>query len=314
MEKLTISSRSPAMIIVAILAFLLTFASTADAGVAEVKKIHGVVDVFHPEARQAQPLAIGNSVDVGDTIRTGRRSRVQLKFIDGSVLNIGSLTKIKVGEYSYDAESKVRKSNIRALRGTVRAAVSKAEDNSSYFRIETPGAVAAVRGTEWTVQVVSPSKSNFYGHSGRVKITNKSDPSKVRYLTVNKFIQVTGNKPPTAPRDMTAGEIKSMKQRTQQSGKAAEQEQGSNGATGTGGVSGAGGNAASAPAADPAQGGGTGSSAGGGGSAAGGATAPNTGRQTGVAAQTTTLQSVTPPITQSTPAAVNTNVNIVIQF
>ncbi len=308
MEKLTISPRSPAMITAAILACLLMFASIADAGVAEVKKTHGVVDVFHTGVRQALPLVVGNSVDVGDTVRTGRRSRVQLKFVDGSVLNIGSLTKIKVGEYSYDAENKVRKSSIRALRGTVRAAVSKAEDNNSYFRIETPGAVAAVRGTEWTVQVVSPTKSNFYGRSGTVKITNKNDPTKFRYLTRNKFVQVTGNRPPSIPRDLTPGEIKSINLSTQQGGKAADKEQSGTGKTKTGGAGKTG--AGNAPAADPAQSGGSSGSGGG----SGGNTGPNTGQKTGVATQAATSQSVTPPITQSTPAAVNTNVNIVIQF
>jgi len=306
MKKLVINPFSPAMLAAAILACLLMFSSLADAGVAEVKKTHGVVDVFHAGARQAQPLVVGNSVEVGDTIRTGRRSRAQLKFVDGSVLNIGSLTKIQVGEFSYNAESKVRKSNIRALRGTVRAAVSKAEDNNSYFRIETPGAVAAVRGTDWTVEVISPTDSRFYGHSGSVKITNKNDPSKVRFLTVNKFIQVTGNKPPTTPRDMTAGEIKAINQNTQQGGAAANQEQGSAGGNkGTGGRG-----AAGAPASDPAQGKGKGVGAG-----AGAGRVPNTGKQqTGVAGKAAALKSVTPPITKSTPAAVNTNVNIVIQF
>jgi len=215
--------------------------------------------------------------------------------------------------HSYDAESKVRKSNIRALRGTVRAAVSKAEDNNSYFRIETPGAVAAVRGTEWTVQVVSPDQSNFFGHSGTVKITNKNNPSKVRYLTVNKFIQVTGNKPPSVPRDLTPAEIKSINLSTQQGGKAANKEPGGAGNKKTGGSGQPG--AGSAPAANPTQGGG----AGGpgkkdGGPAAGGGTAPNTGQKTGGPGQPAALKSVTPPITKSTPAALNTNVNIVIQF
>ncbi len=309
MKKLTITPLSSARMAAAILVCLLMFASSADAGVAEVKKTHGIVDVFHAGARQAQALVVGNSVEVGDTIRTGRRSRTQLKFTDGSVLNIGSLTKIQVGEFSYNAETKVRKSNIRALRGTLRAVVSKAEDNNSYFRIETPGAVAAVRGTEWTVQVVSPTKSNFYGHSGSVKITNKNDPSKVRFLTVNQFIQVTGNKPPTAPRDMTIGEIKSMKLSTQQDGKAADQETSLNGDKKTGGAGGAG--AASAPAADPAAPPG---GAGKGGALAGG-TGLNTGKQqTGVASKIAALKPITPPLTKSTPAAVNTNVNIVIQF
>ena len=311
MEKMTINPSFPAIITTAFLACLLMFASIADAGVAEVKKVHGVVDVFHAGTRVAQPLVVGNSVDVGDTVRTGRRSRVQLKFVDGSVLNIGSLTKIKVGEYSYDAESKVRKSNIRALRGTVRAAVSKAEDNNSYFRIETPGAVAAVRGTEWTVQVVSPDKSNFFGRSGTVKITNKNDPSKFRYLTRNKFIQVTGNKPPSIPRDLTPAEIKSINLSTQQGGNAANKEPGGSGNNNTGGTGPNG--AANAPAADPAQGNGGGAGAGGPGGNS--PAAPNTGRkQGGVAGNTGALKSVTPPITKSTPAAVNTTVNIVIQF
>ncbi|MBL4775418.1 MAG: FecR domain-containing protein, partial [Mariprofundus sp.] len=142
----------------------------AAAGVAEFKKVHGMVDVFHVGERQAVSVTVGDSLAVGDIVRTGKRSRAQLKFADGSVLNIGSLSKIQVGEFSFSADSKVRKTSISDLRGKVRALVTKSTHKDSFFQVKTPGAVAAVRGTDYGVDVISPRETVVVTYSGAVAV------------------------------------------------------------------------------------------------------------------------------------------------
>jgi len=317
--QLALNPFSPAMMAAAILTCLLMFVSIADAGVAEFKKAHGVVDVFHAGERQARPAAVGDTVNVGDTIRTGRRSRAQLKFADGSVLNLGSLTKIQVGEFSYSAESKVRKSSLRQLRGTIRAVVSKAETEDSFYHIETPGAVAAVRGTITGSKMNSPFDTTFYVTKGSIDVYNKRHPKKRRRVSAGQYTRVVGKRLPTPARKMPASFKNKVLSGTSQKAAAANKESGGAGGSGGAGSAGGGtgGGAAGAPAADPAQGGGTGGrgGAGLGGLGGSGSAALNTGKkQAGPGGQGAALKSVTPPITKSTPAAVNTNVNIVIQF
>jgi len=321
MKNMTIRSFPPAMMAAMILAGLLMFASLAHAGVAEFKKTHGVVDVFHAGSRQAVAVAVGDSVGVGDTIRTGRRSRAQLKFADGSVLNIGSLTKIQVGEFSYNAETKVRKSSLRQLRGTIRAVVSKAETEDSFYRIETPGAVAAVRGTITGNQMNGPFDSSFYVTRGSIDVYNKSYPKKKTRVRAGQYSRVQGKKLPTPARKMTPAFKSKVLNGTSQSPAAANKESGGTGngtggaGSGTGGSgSGTGSAAASAPAAAPAQVGGA-SGAGGSGGSPGGSRTLSTGKkQAGPGGQGAAMKPVTPPITKSTPAVIKTPITVVIQF
>ena len=192
--------------------------SIANVSVAEVKKVHGVVDVFHKGERKASTVAVGAAISVGDTVRTGRRSRVQLKFNDGSVLNIGSLAKIQVGEFSFDADTKVRKSSIRNLRGKVRAAVSKSSKKESFFRIKTPGAVAAVRGTNFAVDVVSPKKTIVLTFSGAVAVSNLQGPEQNNSVLVraNQVTYVVAKKAPSTPVKAPAQVLRNMASGTKQ--------------------------------------------------------------------------------------------------
>ncbi len=66
---------------------------------------------------------IGQDVYLSDVIKTSRRSRVQLKFIDDSVLNMGPGHMVKVKEYVYNEDKGIRKAVLSAFQGTVRVAV-----------------------------------------------------------------------------------------------------------------------------------------------------------------------------------------------
>jgi len=192
--------------------------ANAHASVAEFKKVHGVVDVFHKGERKASLAAVGAAINVGDTVRTGRRSRAQLKFSDGSVLNIGSLAKIQVGEFSFDADTKVRKSSIRNLRGKVRAAVSKSTEKESFFRIETPGAVAAVRGTNFIVAAISPKVTAVLTISGSVAVSNRHGPQQNNTVLVlaNQVTYVVSHKAPSTPIKASAKVLGNMVSGTKQ--------------------------------------------------------------------------------------------------
>jgi len=196
----------------------MSYVSTAKASVAEFKKVHGGVDIFHEGERKSIPVAVGAVVNVGDTVRTGKRSRAQLKFADGSVLNIGSFAKIQIGEFSYNADTKVRKSSIRNLRGKVRAAVSKSMHKDSFFRIKTPGAMAAVRGTNFAVDVISPSETIVVTFKGAVAVSNLLSPQKNNSVLVlaNQITRVIATRAPTPPVTAPAKVLNNMAAGTKQ--------------------------------------------------------------------------------------------------
>jgi len=192
----------------------------ADTSVAEFKKVHGTVDVFHVGERKAVPVSVGVSLVVGDIVRTGKRSRAQLKFADGSTLNIGSLSKIEISEFSFSADKKVRKTSIRDLRGKVRALVTKSTDKDSFFNIKTPSAVAAVRGTDLGVDVRSPKKTVVVNYEGIVDVyaatLGRLKESQKVTLFDKQITTVVAGKKPTTPVTASPKALKSMASGTQQ--------------------------------------------------------------------------------------------------
>jgi len=193
----------------------------ADAPVAEFKKVHGTVDVFHVGERKAVPVSVGVSLVVGDIVRTGKRSRAQLKFADGSTLNIGSLSKIEISEFSFSADKKVRKTSIRDLRGKVRALVTKSTDKDSFFNIKTPSAVAAVRGTDLGVDVSSPKVTKVVNYSGVVDVFSVGSKAGAKMgakvtLLAKQITTVVAGKAPTPPVTASAKVLKGMAAGTQQ--------------------------------------------------------------------------------------------------
>jgi len=279
-------------------------AAFAETAAAEFKKIHGLVDVFHAGEKKAVVVAVGASVAVGDIVRTGRRSRAQLQLADGSVLNIGSLTKIQIGEFSFDAERKIRKSSISDFRGKVRAAVSKSTNKNSFFQIKTPGAVAAVRGTNYGVDAISPTETVVVTYTGAVQVSNRHGPPQQKPVIVRKgqFTRVLSTQAPTTPAAAPKKILKNMTSGTQQVS--------SSSSSGSGGaVSGSAAASGTAAAAPVGSGGGVGPAA----SGATQAVVPPTAPATQQAAVVVPVVAP-PPIILTAPAVQNQNVNIVIQF
>jgi hypothetical protein len=263
--------------------------------------------VFRNGGKKAVVVAVGATVAVGDVVRTGRRSRAQLQLADGSVLNVGSLTKIQIGEFSFDAERKVRKSSISDFRGKIRAAVSKSTNKNSFFEIKTPGAVAAVRGTNYGVDAISPNETVVVTFSGTVAVSNLFGPKKNKPVLVrkNQYTRVVSTQSPTPPATAPANVINKMTSGTQQVS--------SSSSSGPGGTSsGSGSGAASGTAAAAPVGSGGGSGGGASGSASTQAVVPQTAPPTQAAVVAPVV--ATPPITTTVPAIQNQNVNIVIQF
>ncbi|MDQ6962052.1 MAG: FecR family protein [Mariprofundaceae bacterium] len=135
--------------------------------------VRGNVDLVQQGNSVSQIASVGMPAAIGDQVRTQKRSRAQLRFLDDSILNLSSNYSIEIKEFSYDAEKKIRKSVIRSARGTLRAIINKdPNDTASIFEVETPTAVAAVRGTEFFVIVRSSEVTDIVVVKGSVSVRN----------------------------------------------------------------------------------------------------------------------------------------------
>ena len=120
-------------------------------------------------------------------------------FSDKSILILSENTTLDVTEHVYDPDNKKRKSLFKLYEGRVRAIVGQLFGASSRFEIETPVAVAGVKGTDFDTHHKQPC-STVYTSAGDVNARNvdpavKDDVSVTDgYLTI-----VCEEKPPTAP-------------------------------------------------------------------------------------------------------------------
>ena len=126
-----------------LIAVLLLFALPgAAADTAVVAGLRGAPTVTRGGA--STPLRRGDAVAIGDRIATDASSRVKLLLADDSVLSIGSGTEVVIDELLLGSE---RRGRLRVLAGRFKLAIAAWLSGPSDYQIETPTAVAGVRGT-----------------------------------------------------------------------------------------------------------------------------------------------------------------------
>lgn len=98
-----------------------------------------------------QPLALGSAVVQGDVIETARRTRLELRLSDASVLRLGPGSRVELDAAAFGAAADDRKVSVRLRVGNVWANVTRALGGEARFEVKTENAVAGVRGTTFCV-------------------------------------------------------------------------------------------------------------------------------------------------------------------
>lgn len=180
-ERMTMQKRTPvfqlamagATILVLLIAggFTLRFwLSTAVAQTATLADVSGVVQVL-PAGTDAWQLAEpGSRITPGDSIRTGASSAVTLAFFDGSATTLDAETEVTVSQLFSRRDGHDKIIILHQWVGRTRNRVQRLLDPASRFEIETPTAVTAVRGTEFTVEVMPNGATRVAVDEGLVEV------------------------------------------------------------------------------------------------------------------------------------------------
>ena len=116
----------------------------------------------------------GMEVHLGDLIQTGDEGRVKLMFRDGTVLNVGDDSRLKVTRFLYDPSGGTREGGVELVRGTVRAWVTKLRMKKNRFEVQTPTAVAGVRGTHFAVRETKKTGAQIVVFGGEVAVRSST--------------------------------------------------------------------------------------------------------------------------------------------
>lgn len=117
-----------------------------------------------------QKLAVGAPVFEGDVLETSRRTRLEVRLADQSVVRLGPKSKAVVQAASFGKDVEDRKVSAKLVVGQVWANVAKAVGGEARFEVQTENAVAGVRGTTFRVDAARDRSVVVKVYSGTVAV------------------------------------------------------------------------------------------------------------------------------------------------
>jgi tetratricopeptide (TPR) repeat protein len=122
-----------------------SLAKTCEQWVAKVVSVQGTVEVQRAGETAWNPVSLNDTLCPGDTVRAQRRSRANLALVNESVLRLNQRTTLTLGEYNKKEESSV----VELIQGAGHFLSRKPRA----LEVQTPYAIAGVRGTEFYINV-----------------------------------------------------------------------------------------------------------------------------------------------------------------
>lgn len=138
---------------------------------ATTDKLQGEVEVQHGGKGSFAPLSASSFIKTGDVVRSGRNGVAEFKWLDGTRWKIMPNTQITVKKAISNVIQKSQTSELELTRGKVFIRIMRELSHASKFEVETPTAVAAVRGTIFSVEVLN-GKTQVAVFKGHVQVTS----------------------------------------------------------------------------------------------------------------------------------------------
>jgi len=133
----------------------------------------------------------------GSEIKTGKKTRIIIKFSDNSELRIAQKSKIKI-EKAFVKSPEERSISTLLIIGKLWAKVSKSKNKNKNFTIKTTNATAGVRGTSFSVSFNDDKSSVISLYTGIVdvesKLAKKNNKKDMRNYDKRKRKEVSGPK------------------------------------------------------------------------------------------------------------------------
>ena len=164
---------------------------------AKVLSSEGPVEIRRVFSNQVLPQKIvfkaEDKLNAGDTIITGKKGRLVLGLSDGSQAVISSQTTVVIEDLSQSPRTL-----FNVIRGKTRVHIETLGGQPNPYRVNTPTAVIAVRGTIFDV-LVENEETQVYLHEGSVAVTNLRLPNQPVFLSAGQMTRVPLQRLPNPP-------------------------------------------------------------------------------------------------------------------
>jgi hypothetical protein len=179
-----------AMILIVVFA-LLTQSLFIVQRMAVTTDLKGQVEVQRGGRGNFQGITKGSLIKMNDVLRAQANGEAEFKWLDGTRLRITPDTQLTVKKVSSNAVKRVERSEFRLHQGKVFVRIVKSLRGQSGFEIETPTAVAAVRGTIFSVEVKNGT-TQVAVYKGYVEVSSQGKESKEERLIHPGQMAVSG--------------------------------------------------------------------------------------------------------------------------
>ncbi len=99
------------------------------------------------------PATLSQSVEVGDTVEVPTGGKLKLRMADGSMVSLAPGTRMTITTYGVDEAGQRQEAKLTLEKGLVRSEVTPVAGTPARFEIDTAVATAAVRSTDWFVEL-----------------------------------------------------------------------------------------------------------------------------------------------------------------
>ncbi|MCL7943929.1 FecR domain-containing protein [Marinobacter sp. ATCH36] len=144
---------------------------------ARVRSVAGQVQLISGSDSSKRPLGSDMLVRVGDEI-ISHSGTATVELADGSIVRISPNSRLAFNRLTQYGKSGMVDTRLRLDRGEIETQVKPVIEGGSRFEIETPSAVAAVRGTMFTLRT-APGKTDLRVTEGEVSF---GPPGKTRRI------------------------------------------------------------------------------------------------------------------------------------
>ncbi len=156
---------------------------------ARVSSVSGSV-LVSGNARLLQVLGRGDALSPGDEIDTRGGGRITISLTDGSLVVVLPGARLILKDYR---SASTLRELFDIIVGSVRVKINHYGGRPNPYRINSPTASIAVRGTEFTVSVASLGDTQVIVYEGLVEVTSLADPRQQLLVEPGRGILVRPN-------------------------------------------------------------------------------------------------------------------------
>lgn len=192
------------MLLLIILSAAFCLPAMAGQEIGKITRLKGRVTIHRSGTKIGVSAVNGMELQQNDTIKTRSKAYVRFKLSDGSILTLGEKAELTLDSFTYNPEKKKRRAFFKVAFGKLRVFANrmlKYRDNR--FQIQTPTAVAGVRGTVFMVWVESPTVTRIACFDSAVEVSSVFKPDEFVVLTKNILTSISKGAAPTQPVLMT---------------------------------------------------------------------------------------------------------------